>query len=152
VKPLRTYIPEDAAAERVAVALGAGLDAANCSNRSFAADIGKTEKSVRKMRGGELGVSMTALIQVQSDRAFEEIVEALRAQRAKVHGEGLDVPREAATAGVGGACTTTIQSVLDALRDGRVTDEEVREIQRAVAEITRHARSLRTSMPTGQPA
>lgn len=149
MKPLRTYMPEDSARERVARALGNALDAAGYANRAFADDIGKDEKTVRKMRGGELDLKVTALIQVQSDRAFEEIVDALRAQRAQVYTGKLAVPPEAAAAGVGGACTSVVQCVLEALRDGRITVDEVEQIERGLVEVKRHARNLRASCPGG---
>lgn len=152
MKVLRTYVPEDRARERAARAFADGLDAAGATKRTVADEIGRDEKTVRMLCAGERDAGLCHLLQLQSDTAFEEIVEALRAERAKIHGDGLSVPREAAAAGVGGACTTAVQSVLGALRDGHVSDEEVEEIDRALAEVKRHHRALRTSRDDGRRA
>ncbi len=142
MKTLRTYLPTDRASTLAARAFADGLDAAGASGRAVADELGCDEKTVRNLRAGVAHVRLHHLVQIQSATAFEEIVDALRAEREKVYGSGLSAPREAAAACVGGACNRAVQVVLEALRDGRVTDDEVAEIDRALAEVKRHARAL----------
>lgn len=145
MKPLRTYLPQDRAATLAARAFADGLDAAGVSGRTVADELGCDEKTVRNLRGGLTHVRLHHLVQIQSATAFEEIVDALRAARESAHGGGLVAPRETAAACLGGACNKAVQVVLDALRDGRVTDAERAEIARAVVDVKRHARALSQS-------
>lgn len=142
MKTLRTYLPDDRAQSAAARAFADGLDAAGVSGRTVADEIGKDEKTVRNLRAGLVPVRVHHLVQLQSATAFEEVIDALRAEREKVYGAGIVPPREAAAACMGGACNRAVQVVLDALRDGRVSDEELAEIERALVDVKRHARAL----------
>lgn len=145
MKKLRTYLPDEQAATAASRAFADGLDAAGVSGRTLADEIGKDEKTVRNLRAGLAHPRLHHLVQLQSPTAFEEIVDALRSERVKVYGHGLTPPREAAAACIGGACNRAVQVVLEALRDGHVSDEEVKEIERALVDVKRHARILSTT-------
>jgi hypothetical protein len=144
-KTLRTYLPQDRASVAAARAFDDGLDAAGASGRAVADELGCDEKTVRNLRAGVAHVRLHHLVQIQSATAFEEIVDALRAEREKIYGTGLRTSAETASACLGGACNRAVQVVLDALRDGRVSDEERAEIERAVVDVKRHARALSQS-------
>lgn len=94
MKKLRTYLPDEQAAQAAARAFADGLDAAGVSGRTLADEIGKDEKTVRNLRAGLAHPRLHHLVQLQSSTAFEEIVDALRTERTKVYGNGLTAPLE----------------------------------------------------------
>jgi hypothetical protein len=146
---LRTYLPETAAREAAARALDVGCEAAilasqarggDLSGRRLADQLGVDESHLRHLRGGLAPWHAHRLLQVD-EGAFEGIVTALRCERLRIHPPP-SVAQEVAASTLARRGNGLVAEILEALADGRVTEEERGRILSAVVGVDVAAQAL----------
>lgn len=146
---LRTYLPETAAREAAARALDVGCEAAilasqarggDLSGRRIADQLGVDESHLRHLRGGLAPWHAHRLLQMD-EGAFEGVVTALRCERLRLHPPP-SVSEEVSAMTLGRRGSTLVTEILEALADGRVTEEERGRILGAVVGVDVAAQAL----------